>query len=148
MLAAVRVLEIVIISYFVLYNTINLFLLLVAWIQVRFFLRLKVLGSLESLYNSSSTPAVTIVVPAYNEQETIVESVRALMNLYYTLRNRHRQRRVERRHRKGAQGRLRFHPSKTRVRIGGSHLPHSGYLRSGTHRRRDASRPPGQGKRR
>ena len=83
MLAAVRVLEIVIISYFVLYNTINLFLLLVAWIQVRFFLRLKVLGSLESLYNSSSTPAVTIVVPAYNEQETIVESVRALMNLYY-----------------------------------------------------------------
>ena len=63
-------------------STINLFLLLVAWIQVRFFLRLKAIGSLESLYNSSSTPAVTIVVPAYNEQETIVESVRALTNLY------------------------------------------------------------------
>ena len=83
MLAAVRVLEVIIIGYFVLYNTINLFLLLVAWIQVRFFLRLKAIGSLESLYNSSSTPAVTIVVPAYNEQETIVESVRALTKLYY-----------------------------------------------------------------
>ena len=83
MLAAVRVLEVVIIGYFVLYNTINLFLLIVAWIQVRFFLRLKAIGSLESLYHSSSTPAVTIVVPAYNEQETIVESIRALMNLYY-----------------------------------------------------------------
>ena len=83
MLAAVRILEVVIIGYFVLYNTINLFLLLVAWIQVRFFLRIKAIGSLEALYSSSSTPAVTIVVPAYNEQETIVESIRALMNLYY-----------------------------------------------------------------
>ena len=83
MLAAVRVLEVVIISYFVLYNTISLFLLLVAWVQVRFFLQVKAIGSLESLYNSSSTPSVTIVVPAYNEQETIVESIRALTNLYY-----------------------------------------------------------------
>ena len=83
MLAVVRVLEIIIISYFILYNTINLFLLLVAWIKVRFFLRLKAIGSLETLYSSSSTPAVSIIVPAYNEEETIVESVRALMNLYY-----------------------------------------------------------------
>lgn len=83
MLAVIRVLEIIIISYFILYNTINLFLLLLAWIQVRFFLRLKAIGSLETLYGSSSTPAVSIIVPAYNEEETIVESVRALMNLYY-----------------------------------------------------------------
>lgn len=83
MLAVVRVLEVIIISYFILYNTINLFLLLVAWINVRFFLRLKAIGSLERLYSSSSTPAVSIVVPAYNEQETIVDSVRALTNLYY-----------------------------------------------------------------
>ena len=83
MLAVVRVIELIIISYFILYNTINLFLLLVAWIKVRFFLRLKAIGSLETLYSSSSTPAVSIIVPAYNEQETIVDSVRALMNLYY-----------------------------------------------------------------
>ena len=83
MLAFVRVVDVFIISYFILYNTVNLFLLLVAWIQVRFFLRTKAIGSLESLYRSSSTPAVTIVVPAYNEQETIVESVRALTRLYY-----------------------------------------------------------------
>jgi cellulose synthase/poly-beta-1,6-N-acetylglucosamine synthase-like glycosyltransferase len=83
MLAVVRVFEIIVISYFILYNTINLFLMLVAWIQVRFFLQVKAVGGLESLYSSSSTPAVSIVVPAYNEQETIVESVRALTKLYY-----------------------------------------------------------------
>ena len=83
MLVAVQVLEIIIIGYFILYNTINLFLLAVAWVQVRFFLRIKAIGSLESLYGSSSTPAVSIVVPAYNEQETIVESIRALTRLYY-----------------------------------------------------------------
>ncbi len=83
MLAVARVFEIIILGYFILYNTINLFLLLVAWIQVRFFLRVKAVDSLESLYSSSSTPAVSIIVPAYNEQETIVDSVRALTNLYY-----------------------------------------------------------------
>ena len=83
MRAVVQVFEVIILGYFILYNTINLLLLLVAWIKVRFFLRLKALGSLETLYSSSSTPAVSIIVPAYNEQETIVESVRALMNLYY-----------------------------------------------------------------
>ncbi len=83
MLAVVRILEFIIISYFILYNTINLFLLLVAWVKVRFFLRIKAIGTLESLYSSSSTPAVSILVPAYNEQETIVDSVRALTRLYY-----------------------------------------------------------------
>ncbi|NIM50642.1 MAG: glycosyltransferase [Gemmatimonadales bacterium] len=83
MLAVVRIFETIVISYFILYNTTNLFLLLVAWIKVRFFLRVKAVGSLESLYSSSSTPAVSIVVPAYNEQETIVESVRTLTKLYY-----------------------------------------------------------------
>ena len=83
MLAFVRVVDVFIISYFILYNTVNLFLLVVAWIQVRFFLRTRAIVSLESLYRSSSTPAVTIVVPAYNEQETIVESIRALTRLYY-----------------------------------------------------------------
>ncbi len=83
MRAIAQVFGIIIISYFILYNTINLFLLLVAWIKVRFFLRVKAGSSLESLYASSSTPAVSIIVPAYNEQETIVDSVRALTNLYY-----------------------------------------------------------------
>jgi cellulose synthase/poly-beta-1,6-N-acetylglucosamine synthase-like glycosyltransferase len=82
LLAVIRVFEVVIIGYFAVYNTVNLILLAVAWVRVRFFLQVKSLGDLESLYRSSSIPAVTIVVPAYNEQETIVESVRALMTLY------------------------------------------------------------------
>jgi hypothetical protein len=54
----VRVLQVVILGYFLLYNTVNLFLLVVAWFKVRFFLRLKTLSSLENLYDSSSAPAV------------------------------------------------------------------------------------------
>ena len=83
MLAIIQTLQVIILGYFILYNTVNLFLLLLAWVKVRFFLRLKSLSSLENLYNSSSTPAVSIVVPAYNEEETIIESVRALTKLYY-----------------------------------------------------------------
>ena len=75
--------ETIAILYFVIYNTINLFLILVAWIKVRFFLQLKEFINFKIIYQSPSTPSVALLVPAFNEQETIVENIRSLMGIKY-----------------------------------------------------------------
>ncbi len=79
----IHVWETIAILYFFIYNSINLFLILVAWIKVRFFLKLKGFINLESIYQSTSTPSISLVVPAFNEQETIVENIRSLARLKY-----------------------------------------------------------------
>jgi cellulose synthase/poly-beta-1,6-N-acetylglucosamine synthase-like glycosyltransferase len=69
--------------YFVLYNTINLFLIIVAWIQIRFLLNFKRFLNLDLLYQSPSTPAIALLVPAFNEEQTIVENIHSLIGLKY-----------------------------------------------------------------
>ena len=75
--------ETVTIIYFLLYNSINFFLMVAAWIQVRFFLKFKQFLNLDILYHSPSTPPIALLVPAFNEQYTIVENIRSLMGLKY-----------------------------------------------------------------
>ncbi|MFC1522538.1 glycosyltransferase [Elusimicrobiota bacterium] len=79
----IQIWEAFIIAYFLAYNSINFFLLLVAFVRVRFFLRLKTFVSFDEIYKSGATPSVSLIVPAFNEGQTIVQSALSFANLEY-----------------------------------------------------------------
>ena len=70
-------------GYFLAVNTIYLVQLLVAWRAVRRRLRTIALEDFRDIQESGLAPPVSIVVPAYNEGRTILESVRSLLALRY-----------------------------------------------------------------
>lgn len=75
--------ESIILVYFLAYNAINFFLLTFAWLRVRYFLQLRSFLNTDEVASSPSLPAVTLLVPAHNEEKTIVDNIRSLMNLRY-----------------------------------------------------------------
>lgn len=67
-----------------LYSAVHYLLLMVAsmWSSAQHQRRLRTM-SLQRIYSSPFTPPVTLLVPAYNEQASIVEAVRSLLALAY-----------------------------------------------------------------
>jgi biofilm PGA synthesis N-glycosyltransferase PgaC len=70
-------------GYFAAVNTIYLVQLVIGWRAVRRRLRSIALEDFRDISKSGLAPPVSIVVPAYNESVTIIESVRSLLSLRY-----------------------------------------------------------------
>jgi cellulose synthase/poly-beta-1,6-N-acetylglucosamine synthase-like glycosyltransferase len=70
-------------GYFALFNTIQLGVLLVAFRAVRKRVRAIQMEDFRDIQESDVAPPVSVVVPAYNEGPTIVETIRSLLALRY-----------------------------------------------------------------
>jgi cellulose synthase/poly-beta-1,6-N-acetylglucosamine synthase-like glycosyltransferase len=77
------ILERFLISYVGVINAVYFFLMVLGFFALRRYRAQAVLEEQTALLNSPLAPEVSIVVPAYNEALTIVESIKALLNLHY-----------------------------------------------------------------
>jgi cellulose synthase/poly-beta-1,6-N-acetylglucosamine synthase-like glycosyltransferase len=78
-----RVIEYFFITYFILFNSINLFFLVFAFHDVRRLVISRGYEGFDIAMKSPLTPPLTIIVPAYNEDKTIVDSIQSLLNLTF-----------------------------------------------------------------
>lgn len=69
--------------YFVLLSLAYITFTLVAWRRLAAHRRARPYSALDELFSSPFTPAVSVVMPAYNEQAEIVSSVSSLLDLRY-----------------------------------------------------------------
>ncbi len=83
LLAAIAVFEMAILAYFLVLNTLYLLFSVVAYVQLRHHRHRWTARDLEAVMHSSATPAISIVVPAFNEEATLTSSVQALLLLNY-----------------------------------------------------------------
>jgi cellulose synthase/poly-beta-1,6-N-acetylglucosamine synthase-like glycosyltransferase len=70
-------------AYFVALNAIYLVFTAIAWREVTYYRRTREFSGSEEAFASPLTPPVSILVPAYNEEAGIAESVRSLLSLRY-----------------------------------------------------------------
>lgn len=73
----------IVISYFLAYAVINLFLLGISALKVRRSLEKAQLSGHQEIGVDTFAPMISLIVPAYNEAVTIVESVRSLLRMKY-----------------------------------------------------------------
>ncbi len=74
-----------VLTYFLVINAIYLALYLISFAEIADYVRHEVFSGLAELFSSNYAPPVTVIVPAYNEQATIVDSVRSFLTLHYPL---------------------------------------------------------------
>ena len=81
--SGLAVLELAILVYFLVLNTLYLLFCVVAYVRLRRHRRRWTARDLEAVMRSSATPAISIVAPAFNEETTLADSVRSLLLLNY-----------------------------------------------------------------
>ncbi|CAN5812824.1 glycosyltransferase [soil metagenome] len=69
--------------YFLMINGVYLILYLISFAEIADYVRREVFSGLSELFTSSYAPPVSVVVPAYNEEAIIVDSVRSFLALEY-----------------------------------------------------------------
>ncbi len=74
-----------VLGYFLLINGIYLALYLISFVEIADYVRREVFSGFSELFTSNYAPPVSVVVPAYNEEATIAESVRSFLALHYPL---------------------------------------------------------------
>ncbi|MBN1980852.1 MAG: glycosyltransferase family 2 protein [Chitinivibrionales bacterium] len=72
-----------ILYYLLTINGISVFFLFVSVLELFKFRRMKALVDPESIMQSADSPAISIISPAYNEEQTIIEATHSLLNLRY-----------------------------------------------------------------
>jgi cellulose synthase/poly-beta-1,6-N-acetylglucosamine synthase-like glycosyltransferase len=72
-----------IIVYFIGVNITYSILLVFSYREIATYMRRQALGDFRALLQSELTPAVSLLAPAFNEEATIVESVKSLLKLNY-----------------------------------------------------------------
>lgn len=77
--------DLAVLAYFLVLNTMYLVFCVVAFVKLRQHRRRWTSQELGAVMRSSATPGISLIVPAYNEEATICESVRALLLLNYPL---------------------------------------------------------------
>lgn len=81
--AALEILGLITISYFLALNGTYLVFTLLSWRDLSKHLRRRPFSAVDDALRSPFAPPISVLVPAYNEQAGIVESVRSLLALRY-----------------------------------------------------------------
>lgn len=79
----IAILSAAVLGYCLLYNSIQFGFVVVAFREIRRRLRGRAYEDLDIVHASPFTPPLTVVVPAYNEEKTIVESLESIVRLKF-----------------------------------------------------------------
>ncbi len=74
-----------VLAYFLVINGIYLGLYAISFAEIADYVRREVFSGLPELFTSNYAPPVSVIVPAYNEEATIADSVRSFLALHYPL---------------------------------------------------------------
>ena len=81
--SVLEVLAFLALGYFVVLNAVYLIFTAIAWREITHHRRERRYAAVDEVFASPLTPPISMLVPAYNEEAGIVESVRSLLALRY-----------------------------------------------------------------